>query len=149
MWFPWSQTNPTKFGFAVRIFANHVITSTILFNRRLTFRAFLFSTEDRVTTLPQRNQSSPTLVLAAIQLEVSESSSHFLIHLRRRVQRTGSCQLLPQAKQNVCPQRQVTGRDSTCCTRITLLQSGLGHHLNNLLHCNGNQIANLYRSKPK
>lgn len=74
-------------------------------------------------------------MLAAIQLEVSESSSHFLIHLRRRAQRTGSCQLLPQAKQNVWPQRHVTGRASTCCTRITDEQSGLGHHRSNRLHC--------------
>jgi len=77
---------------------------------------------------------SITFVLAAIQLDVSESSSHFLIHLRNSAHRTGSCQLFPHAKQNVCPQRHVTGRDSTCWTLITLLQSGLGHHLNSLLH---------------
>jgi len=79
--------------------------------------------------------TSQTFVLAAIQLEVSESSSHFLIHFLSRWHLTGSCQFSPQAKQNVWVHLQVTGRASTYCTLIALLQSGDGHHLNNLLHC--------------
>ena len=109
--------------------------------RRLALKENCRNEGERQQTKLKTNRSRSviwydTLVLAAIQLDVSESSSHFLIHLRRRLQRTGSCQLLPQAKQNVWLQRHVTGRDSTCCTRITLEQSGLGHHLNNLWHWN-------------
>lgn len=40
----------------------------------------------------------PTLVLAAIQLEVSLSSSHFLIHFLSHLHWTGSCQFSPHAK---------------------------------------------------
>jgi len=83
-----------------------------------------------------------TFVLAAIQLEVSESSSHFFIHFLSRWHLTGSCQFSPQAKQNVCVHLQVTGRASTYCTLIALLQSGEGHHLNNRLHCKWK--SNLY-----
>ena len=74
-------------------------------------------------------QVGHSLVFADIQLDVSESSSHFLIHFLIRWQRTGSCQFSEQAKQNLCPHRHVTGRDSTWDTLIALVQSGLGHHL--------------------
>lgn len=54
-----------------------------------------------------------SFVLAAIQFDVSESSSHFLIHFLRYLQSTGSCQFSPHSKQNTCPHLQTTGRDST------------------------------------
>lgn len=75
-----------------------------------------------------------SFVLAAIQFDVSESSSHFFIHFFSQWHFTGSCQFSPQWKQNVCEHLQVTGFDSTYWTFIALLQSGDGHHLNSLLH---------------
>ena len=39
-----------------------------------------------------------TFVLAAIQFDVSLSSSHFFIHLRSHLHLTGSCQFSPHAK---------------------------------------------------
>lgn len=54
-----------------------------------------------------------SLVLAAIQFDVSESSSHFLIHFLRYLHKTGSCQFSPHSKQNTWPHLQLTGRDST------------------------------------
>lgn len=41
---------------------------------------------------------TPTLVLAAIQLEVSLSSSHFFIHFLSHLHFTGSCQFSPHEK---------------------------------------------------
>lgn len=75
-----------------------------------------------------------TFVLAAIQLDVSESSSHFFIHLLSKWHFTGSCHASPQAKQNVWRHLHTTGRASTCETFIALLQSGDGHQRSNLLH---------------
>lgn len=75
-----------------------------------------------------------TLVLAAIQFEVSESSSHFLIHFLNKLHLTGSCQFSPHTKQNTCKHRQITGFESIYWALITLLQSGDGHQRNNLLH---------------
>lgn len=75
-----------------------------------------------------------TFVLAAIQLDVSESSSHFFIHFFKISHFTGSCQFSPQEKQNTCPHLQLTGRHSLYCTFMTLLQSGEGHHRKSLLH---------------
>lgn len=43
-------------------------------------------------------KSFDTFVLAAIQLDVSLSSSHFFIHFRNHIHLTGSCQFSPQAK---------------------------------------------------
>lgn len=54
-----------------------------------------------------------SFVLAAIQFDVSESSSHFLIHFLRYLHKTGSCQFSPHSKQNMWPHLQATGRDST------------------------------------
>ncbi len=45
-----------------------------------------------------KQRLSFTLVLAAIQLEVSLSSSHFLIHRLSHLHLTGSCQFSPHAK---------------------------------------------------
>lgn len=75
-----------------------------------------------------------TLVLAAIQFDVSESSSHFLIHFLNKLHLTGSCQFSPHTKQNKCKHRQITGLESIYCALITLLQSGDGHHRNSRLH---------------
>lgn len=75
-----------------------------------------------------------TLVLAAIQFEVSESSSHFFIHFLSKLHLTGSCQFSPHTKQNTCKHRQITGLDSIYWALITLLQSGDGHQRNNRLH---------------
>uniref|UniRef100_A0A8W7P959 Uncharacterized protein n=1 Tax=Anopheles coluzzii TaxID=1518534 RepID=A0A8W7P959_ANOCL len=76
-----------------------------------------------------------SFVLAAIQLEVSESSSHFLIHFFSNRHCTGSCQFSPHSKQNTWLHLQTTGRGSTYCTRIAYVQSADGHHRNNRLHC--------------
>lgn len=54
-----------------------------------------------------------SFVFAAIQLDVSESSSHFLIHFFKKRHSTGSCQFSPHSKQNTCAHLHVTGRDST------------------------------------
>lgn len=54
-----------------------------------------------------------SFVFAAIQFDVSESSSHFLIHFFKNLHKTGSCQFSPHSKQNVWPHLQATGRDST------------------------------------
>uniref|UniRef100_A0A6B0UUH3 Uncharacterized protein n=1 Tax=Ixodes ricinus TaxID=34613 RepID=A0A6B0UUH3_IXORI len=75
-----------------------------------------------------------SLVLAAIQLEVSLSSSHFFCHFLSRWHLTGSCQFSPQEKQKVWEQEQVTGCVSTYCTFIALLHSGWGHHRRSRLH---------------
>lgn len=75
-----------------------------------------------------------SLVFAAIQLLVSESSSHFLIHFLSKWHFTGSCQFSPHEKQNVWLHLHVTRCGSTYCTFIALLQSGEGHHLNKRLH---------------
>ena len=75
-----------------------------------------------------------SLVLADIQFEVSESSSHFLIHFFIKWQRTGSCQFSEQAKQKVWPQRHLTGRASTWDTLTALGQLGAEHHLIKRLH---------------
>lgn len=76
-----------------------------------------------------------TLVLAAIQLDVSESSSHFLIHFLNKLHFTGSCQFSPHTKQNTCKHRQITGLESIYWALITLLQSGEGHQRKSRLHC--------------
>ena len=76
-----------------------------------------------------------SLVLAEIQLLVSLSSSHFLIHFLMRWHLTGSCQFSLQAKQKEWPQAHLTGLGSTCCTFTALLQSGLGHQRSSRLHC--------------
>ena len=83
-------------------------------------------------TAPQVGHS---LVLAEIQLDVSESSSHFLIHFLIKWQRTGSCQFSEHAKQNEWPHRHLTGLASTVDTLIALEQLGAGHHRNKRLHC--------------
>lgn len=57
-----------------------------------------------------------SLVLAAIQLDVSESSSHFFIHFLSSRHWTGSCQFSPHSKQNTWLHLQITGRASTYCT---------------------------------
>ena len=75
-----------------------------------------------------------SLVLAEIQFDVSESSSHFLIHFLIKWQRTGSCQFSEQAKQNTWPHAHFTGRDSMCDTRTAFEQLGAGHHRINRLH---------------
>ena len=83
-----------------------------------------------------------SLVLAEIQLDVSESSSHFLIHFLIRWQRTGSCQFSEHAKQNEWPHRHLTGLASTVDTLIALEQLGAGHHRNKRLHCKNNWFIN-------
>ena len=55
-----------------------------------------------------------SLVLAEIQLLVSLSSSHFLIHFLIRWHRTGSCQFSLQLKQKEWVHRHLTGLASTC-----------------------------------
>lgn len=52
-------------------------------------------TDGRYSTTANRR---PTFVLAAIQLDVSLSSSHFLIHFFSHLHLTGSCQFSPHAK---------------------------------------------------
>nr|CAD7257264.1 unnamed protein product [Timema shepardi] len=61
------------------------------------------NTTSALPTMPPRRVCyvSPTLVLADIQLDVSESSSHFLIHFLSKWHLTGSCQFSPQEKQKV------------------------------------------------
>ncbi|KAJ8975508.1 hypothetical protein NQ317_010623 [Molorchus minor] len=54
-----------------------------------------------------------SFVLAAIQLDVSESSSHFFCHFLSRAHLTGSCQFSPQAKQKTWLHLHATGFDST------------------------------------
>ena len=73
-----------------------------------------------------------SLVFAEIQLLVSLSSSHFLIHFLMRWHLTGSCQFSLQAKQKEWPHAHFTGFGSTCCTLTALLQSGLGHQRSSL-----------------
>lgn len=75
-----------------------------------------------------------SLVLAAIQLDVSESSSHFLIHFFSQQHLTGSCQFSPHAKQKTCPHLQLTGRESPYDTLIAYVQSTDGHQRNSWLH---------------
>ena len=41
MWFPRTQTNPTKVSLTVLIFTHHMITTTIFFNCHVAFRTFL------------------------------------------------------------------------------------------------------------
>lgn len=75
-----------------------------------------------------------SFVFAAIQFDVSESSSHFLSHFLSNRHCTGSCQFSPQSKQNVCPHLHTTGRASTYDTLIAYVQSAEGHQRSNLLH---------------
>lgn len=80
-----------------------------------------------------------SFVLAAIQLDVSESSSHFLIHLRSRRHCTGSCHCSPHSKQKMWPHLHSTGRGSTYCTFMAKLQSAEGHQRSKRLHYNRNR----------
>ena len=108
-----------------------------------------------------------SLVLAEIQFDVSESSSHFLIHFLIRWHLTGSCHPSEHAKQkrwphlkhwihlsfefcqkikksmryyeriHVCSYLQRDGFASTWLTFTAWEQSGAGHHLSKRLHYNG------------
>lgn len=79
-----------------------------------------------------------SFVLAAIQLEVSLSSSHFLIHLFNHLHLTGSCQFSPYLKQNWHPHFQRSCLASEYWTFTTWWQSGAGHHFNSRLHWHTN-----------
>lgn len=150
MGIPRSKANPAEVCFARLIFTNHMVAASVFFYCYLAFGTFLKSNYLIRSALVKiisihhiivnnfsltfSHRQFLTLVLAAIQFEVSESSSHFLIHRLRRLHLTGSCQFSPQEKQNVWLHLHVTGRHSTCKTLIALLQSGEGHHLKRRLH---------------
>ncbi len=75
------------------------------------------------------------MVLAEIQLAVSESSSHFLSHLRTSPHGAGWWSLSEQPKHQSCPQKQRTVGTiwPSCLLRMAqstaYSQLGAGHHL--------------------
>lgn len=81
-----------------------------------------------------------SFVLAAIHVDVSESSAHFFIHFFNKRHWTGSCQFSPHSKQKICPHLHTTGLDSTCITLIAYVQSADGHQRSSRLHFNGRKI---------
>ena len=76
-----------------------------------------------------------SLVLAEIQLAVSESSAHFLVHRLTSPHGAGWWSVAAQPKQKQWPHRQVTVGTilsrSFCLTphSTAFSQSGAGHHL--------------------
>lgn len=84
---PGTQTHPAELCLAVLVSAHHVVAPPILLDGHVALGAFLQRRGilwDRGAQ-PQETRNlktlrQPTLVFAAIQLEVSLSSSHFLIH---------------------------------------------------------------------
>ena len=116
VWFPRAQTDPTEIWFTRLVFTHHVVATTIFFycgswkrkNNRLVFKfkprpcksENVHSRLIHIVHLPHFGHS---LVLAEIQFDVSESSSHFLIHFLIKWQRTGSCQPSEQEKQKTWP----------------------------------------------
>lgn len=97
MGLPRSKADPAEVQLAS--LANHVITTTVFLYCSMAFGTLLHTRNTHMSRMEDGTlQKGLTLVLAAIQLDVSLSSSHFLIQRFNQRQRAGSCQFSPHAK---------------------------------------------------